>query len=91
VAARPSGRHDSRRFRLTGHQLSNPYSTLLRFTLTPFITGVDLYRAAATPPTGSVVLESRQRGGNGAVSRVAVPNWASSGHTVTVNFDDYVF
>lgn len=71
-------------------RISNPYSTLLRFALTPFITGVDLYKAAATPSTGSVVLESRQRGGNGVVDRVAVPNWASSGHTITVNFDDHV-
>lgn len=71
-------------------RISYPYRTLLRFALTPFITGVDLYKAAAAPPTGSVVVESKQRGGNGTVSRVAVPNWASSGHTITVNFDDYV-
>ncbi|GLZ08399.1 lipase [Actinomadura sp. NBRC 104412] len=71
-------------------RISVPTRTLLRFALTPFITGVDLYKAAATPSTGSVVVESAQRGGNGAVSRLAVPNWPSSGHTITVNFDDYV-
>lgn len=56
----------------------------------PFLTGQDtVIRASpASPPNGVVRLESRQRGGR-ATDVVNVPNWASAGDRVSVQFNDY--
>jgi hypothetical protein len=59
------------------------------FPVLPFMSGVDIYLPAENPPTGSVTLETRQRGGNGGTAPLVVPDWPSDTNTVTVFFDDY--
>ena len=55
----------------------------------PFISGTDLYVPATPAATGTVVLESRQRGGS-RVHRIAFPDFPSDRNMVTANFDDYL-
>ncbi len=59
------------------------------FALT-FMTGVDIYIPGADPPTGTISLVSWARGMPGN-SRVVInfPNWASTNHRISVNFNDY--
>ncbi|MGP4028682.1 alpha/beta fold hydrolase [Actinomadura sp. 3N407] len=59
------------------------------FPALPFMSGVDIFMPAADPPAGSVVLETRQRAGDGRTARMVVPDWPSDVNTVTVFFDDY--
>jgi hypothetical protein len=54
----------------------------------PFITGIDHYMPAATPPTGTISVVEIPRGGDGPIS-VNVPNWAGSTDRVTVQFNDF--
>ncbi len=56
-----------------------------------FFTGVDLYMPAADPPDETISIVSWSRGMPGD-SRAVInfPNWASSNHRITVNFNDYV-
>jgi hypothetical protein len=56
----------------------------------PFFTGVDLYIPAADPPNGTISLVLTPRGGGGKTQIINVPNWASSNHRITVQFNDYV-
>jgi Lipase C-terminal domain len=56
----------------------------------PFITGIDVYLPAAPQGAGRVSLVARQRGGNGRLDLINVPNWPSSTHQITVQFNDYV-
>jgi pimeloyl-ACP methyl ester carboxylesterase len=58
------------------------------FPILPFMTGADVYLPASPQATGTVSLETRQRGG-GTTTRLAIPNWPSDVHTSTVYFDDY--
>lgn len=69
---------------------SDPSKGLDLLKALPFITGVDLFLPAATSPSGTVTIESRQRGGGGHVSRMVLPNWPSDTNAVTVTFDDHV-
>jgi pimeloyl-ACP methyl ester carboxylesterase len=63
-----------------------------------FLTGVDLYVPAADQPRFSrrpttdrtVTLRSVPRGGGGAEQVINVPNWRSSGHRISVLFNDSV-
>ena len=59
------------------------------FFALPFITGVDLFIPAATPPTGTihVVLTSRDGGGKSQVINVA--NWSSATDRISLQFHDY--
>ncbi|MBX6768434.1 MAG: alpha/beta hydrolase [Actinomadura rubrobrunea] len=59
------------------------------FPLVPFMSGVDIFMPASAQGTGSVTLETRQRGGNGRTDRIVIPNWPSDTHTITVHFDDF--
>jgi len=57
----------------------------------PFMTGVDLYIPAADPPVGTTSIVSTTRGmPAGASAVINVPNWASSNHSIIVQFNDYV-
>jgi pimeloyl-ACP methyl ester carboxylesterase len=56
--------------------------------LLPFITGTDLYLPASSTASGTITLETTQRG-NGRQARIAVPNWPSTTDMITVTFDDY--
>jgi pimeloyl-ACP methyl ester carboxylesterase len=56
----------------------------------PFLTGVDLFLPAATPPTGTVSVALRSRG-RGRTRTVSVPNFASSTDSISVNLNDYEY
>lgn len=55
----------------------------------PFLTGVDLFLPATSPPTAVVRVEMTARTAGGRTAVVNVPNWASSLHHMTVQFRDY--
>lgn len=56
----------------------------------PFMTGVDLYMPASTPPNETISLELQSRASEGKKQVINVPNWASSNGTISVLFNDYV-
>lgn len=57
----------------------------------PFISGMDLYLPAASPPDDVIAIELTPRGGEGAVQQINVPNWPSSEvRSISVQFRDYV-
>lgn len=55
----------------------------------PFITGVDLFVGASSPPDTSVELVSTPRDGGGLRRRVATRNWASDEDLISVHFPDH--
>ena len=54
----------------------------------PFLSAVDLFIPAASPPTGTVRVDLRSRG-SGPTREVSFPNYPSSNNTVTVQFNDF--
>jgi pimeloyl-ACP methyl ester carboxylesterase len=56
----------------------------------PFITGIDVHVPAAQPPDRTVSIVARPRDGGGHIDSINVPNWRSSDHRISVQFDDYV-
>ncbi|WP_119727544.1 alpha/beta fold hydrolase [Thermomonospora amylolytica] len=68
---------------------SNPGSSFGLFDTLPFMTATDVFLQASANASGTVTLETVQRGGTGRAVRLAIPNWPSSSHTVTVNFNDH--
>ena len=55
-----------------------------------FMSGVDLYMPAADPPDGTISLALTPRDGGGKTQVINVPNWASSGHAISVVVNDFV-
>jgi len=55
-----------------------------------FQTAVDLFIPAADPPNGTISLVLIPRYGGGRTQVINVPNWASSKHRVTIQFNDYL-
>lgn len=55
----------------------------------PFQWGVDVYMPATTPPDGSISIVSSPRGDTQNQQILNVPNWASSGHRISLIFNDY--
>jgi len=55
-----------------------------------FQTGVDIWMPATTPPDGSVKWENAPRGDTGRLQTLNTPNWASDGHRISIQFNDYV-
>ena len=54
----------------------------------PFLSAVDLFIPAASPPTGTVRLALTSRG-SGPTRKVSFPNYPSSNNTVSVQFNDF--
>lgn len=54
----------------------------------PFLTGMDLFVPATDPPDRTVRVAMTARAADGSTEVIAVPDWASSGHHVTVQFPD---
>jgi Lipase C-terminal domain len=54
----------------------------------PFVSAVDLFVPAASPPTGTVRVALTSRG-SGPAREVSFPNYPSSNNTVTVQFNDF--
>lgn len=59
------------------------------FPIIPFLGGVDMYVPAASPPDDTVEITATPRDGAGLERSFAVPNWASSGHRVSVFVPDH--
>ncbi|MEM1563767.1 MAG: alpha/beta fold hydrolase [Candidatus Bathyarchaeia archaeon] len=55
-----------------------------------FQTGLDFYIPAADPPNGTITIKVVSRGTGGLTQVINVPNWASSKHRITIQFNDYV-
>ena len=64
--------------------LSAPIPTLNSL---PFISGADV--SIPSSPRGTIHLTLTPRGGGGQVETLNVPNWPSSGHTVSLVFTDW--
>lgn len=56
----------------------------------PFMTGVDFYMPAASPPNETISIELLSRKSNGKKQVINVPNWASSDSVISVLFNDYI-
>jgi hypothetical protein len=69
---------------------SVPGVPLAPFGSLPFLTGVDTYLPAQADARGSIRVTETARGTDGGVRTIAVRNWPSDGHSVTVQFKDYL-
>jgi hypothetical protein len=56
----------------------------------PFLTGMDVFMPAANPPNATISIASTPRLGGGRVQLINVPNWPSTTHRISVQFNDYV-
>jgi pimeloyl-ACP methyl ester carboxylesterase len=56
----------------------------------PFLTGVDLFMPATTPPDHTISVAATPRLGGGATQVINVPNWASATDVISVQFHEYV-
>ena len=54
----------------------------------PFLSAVDLFIPASSPPTGTVRVALTSRG-SGRTHRVNFPNYPSSNNTVSVQWNDF--
>ena len=60
------------------------------FATQPFQTGVDVYMPAATPTDGTITFSNAPRGDTSRPQVLNTPNWASDGHRITIQLNDYV-
>ena len=58
-------------------------------TCVAFQTTADLFMPAADPPTGTITITNYPRGDRTKPQVMKVPNWASSGHMITLLFSDF--
>jgi hypothetical protein len=63
---------------------------MANFAGLPFITGADVFIVASDPPDDPIAVTSTPRGGGGGVVTINVPNWQSSKHRISVNFNDHI-
>ncbi|MCS7480623.1 hypothetical protein ACFFQW_20765 [Umezawaea endophytica] len=68
--------------------VSVPGTPPVPFGSLPFLTGVDTYLPAQ--PSGTIRVTETVRGGAGRSRTVAVPNWPSDQHTISLQFKDYL-
>ena len=59
-------------------------------TIPVFLSGADLYMPAADPANGTISMVLTPRGGGGKTQVLNIPNWASSKHRISVQFDDFI-
>jgi hypothetical protein len=71
-------------------KVSDITKPLLPFHAITFQTGLDLYIPAADPPNGTISILLTSRGGGGQTQVINIPDWASSKHRITIQFNDYV-
>ena len=60
------------------------------FATQPFQTGVDVYMPATTPTDGTITFWNAPRGDTSRPQVLNTPNWASDGHRITIQLNDYV-
>lgn len=70
--------------------LSDLLNPIMPFYSTSFMSGVDLFIPAVDPPNATISIVLMNRGGCGAMQIINIPNWTSSGHRVTIQFNDFV-
>lgn len=58
------------------------------FFAQPFISGMDVFVPAAPANLGLVVVLAEPRGGRGHLDNLTVPNWPSTDHRISLNFND---
>jgi hypothetical protein len=54
----------------------------------PFLGSVDVFIPASTPPNATTTFELNSRG-TGSVHTLKIPNWESTGNTVTIQLNDF--
>ncbi len=59
------------------------------FSEQPFQSGVDVFLPASPDADGTITLTNIPRGDSGRTQTINVPNWPSSGHSISVLFADY--
>jgi pimeloyl-ACP methyl ester carboxylesterase len=69
--------------------VSNPGVPAPAFAALPFLTGVDIFVPASSPPDRTVAVRSVPRLGDGLVIDVPVPNWPSATDRTTIQFNDF--
>jgi pimeloyl-ACP methyl ester carboxylesterase len=69
-------------------EVSNVSTPIPVFFGIPFVSAVDLFVPAASPPTGTVRVALTSRG-SGLTRKVSFPNYPSSNNTVTVQLNDF--
>jgi pimeloyl-ACP methyl ester carboxylesterase len=78
------------------HVHDSPADRLSSLDLIPYFagqlgqTGVDVYMPAITPPDGTITFWNAPRGDTSHPQVLNTPNWASDGHRIWVQFNDYV-
>jgi pimeloyl-ACP methyl ester carboxylesterase len=68
--------------------VSNTSTPIPVFFGIPFVSAVDLFIPAASPPNGTVRVDLTSRG-SGPTREVSFPNYASSNNTITVQLNDF--
>jgi hypothetical protein len=69
--------------------VSNLAAPLPALAALPFLTGVDLFIPATTPPHHVVPVQMTARAGDGTPETINIPNWASTHNHTTVQFRDF--
>lgn len=69
---------------------SNLDAPIASFAVLPFMSGLDLFIPAASPPDRTIEVKLIPRGGDGAEQVINVPNWPSDEVRVSVVFRDFV-
>jgi len=59
------------------------------FLTQPFQTAVDIWMPATEPPDGTITFTNEPRGDTTLPQTINIPNWASAGHRVLVQFNTY--
>jgi hypothetical protein len=54
----------------------------------PFLGSVDVFIPASSPPNGTTTFELNSRSTR-SIHTLKIPNWESTGHTVTIQLDDF--
>ena len=62
---------------------------LAYFSAQPFQAGVDVHLPGADEPDGTITVTNLPRGDAGRPQTINVPNWASTGHSISVIFADH--
>lgn len=60
------------------------------FDAQPFQTGIDVFMPATEPPDGTITFRNEPRGDASSPQVLNIPNWASEGHAISANLNDYV-
>ncbi|MBI5895286.1 MAG: alpha/beta hydrolase [Desulfobacterales bacterium] len=74
---------------LGSDEASSVEAPIAYFHSLSFLTGVDLFIPAADPPDNRIRLTLMERGGNGTMQVINVPNWSSTSHRISVQFNDF--